>query len=66
MTRGEGTHFFGDGCVAPHGEPCTHESSSGIDQTELRDPGKVWRCDTCGWLHCVVTDERGISRMVPA
>ncbi len=30
-------------------DPCTHESSTGVDQAT--GPDKVWRCDGCGWLH---------------
>lgn len=28
---------------------CDHDSASGIDQTPLNDPSKVWECDSCGW-----------------
>lgn len=28
--------------------PCSHESATGVDTTPLDDPGKRWRCDTCG------------------
>lgn len=45
------------------GDTCTHDSGSGIDQTE--GPEKVWRCDGCGWLYRVTT-EGGISRSVAA
>lgn len=47
-------------CRAPT-DPCTHESSSGIDQTW--DDDKVWRCDGCGWLHRTVTED-GITRAI--
>ena len=64
MRNRRSTHYYyGDGCLAPHGEPCTHESASGIDQTE--GPGKVWQCDTCGFCYRVVTED-GITREVPA
>lgn len=29
--------------------PCHSDASySGVDQTDVRDPEKVWRCDSCG------------------
>lgn len=34
----------------PPSQPCPHLSHSGIDQTELNDSDKVWRCDSCGEL----------------
>lgn len=30
---------------------CTHESATGVDQTDLADEQKVWRCDGCGWMY---------------
>lgn len=45
---------------------CEHLSATGIDDTDLGDPEKVWECDTCGWRYRSVKDERGISREVPA
>lgn len=27
---------------------CGHDSMDGIDQTDLRDPAKRWRCMECG------------------
>jgi len=54
------THFYGDRCLEPHGT-CTHESASGVDQTE--GPAKVWCCDGCGWLHRYEVRD-GISRAV--
>lgn len=45
-------------------DPCEHPSASGIDQTT--GPGKVWRCDGCGWLHRMVPGAGGTSRMVAA
>lgn len=29
-------------------ETCQHLSLTGVDQTPLSDPAKVWRCDECG------------------
>lgn len=37
---------------------CEHESASGIDQ--YFGPGKVWECDSCGWLFQSVTQDDGI------
>lgn len=28
---------------------CPHDSFSGVDQADLLDPAKVWRCDHCGF-----------------
>ena len=42
---------------------CEHLSATGIDRTE--GPGKVWRCDGCGWLHRSIKGDDGLSRMVP-
>ena len=28
---------------------CPHDSFTGVDQTDLLDPAKVWRCDHCGF-----------------
>lgn len=30
---------------------CTHESATGVDQTDPADDAKVWRCDGCGWTY---------------
>ena len=39
---------------------CWHDSSSGVDQTPLDDPAKVWLCHECGveWSR---SDKRGGS-----
>lgn len=44
-------------------EPCGHPSSTGIDQAP-DDEMKVWRCDSCGWLHRSVRQDDGTHRMV--
>jgi hypothetical protein len=45
---------------------CEHLSATGVDDDDLKDPEKVWECDTCGWRYRSVKDARGISREVPA
>lgn len=35
---------------------CPHPSSTGVDQTPIRDPRKTWRCDACG-THWSPADE---------
>lgn len=30
-------------------DECPHDSFTGVDQTNLSDPAKVWRCDHCGY-----------------
>lgn len=40
-------------------EDCEHLSCSGVDQVDLADPAKVWRCDACGWTG--VRSERSAS-----
>lgn len=30
---------------------CEHWSATGVDDTPIEDPDKVWRCDGCGWLY---------------
>lgn len=53
-------HFgHGDAMYNPHAlealailrgaDDCTHESLTGVDGTDVMDPDKVWRCDSCGW-----------------
>lgn len=41
---------------------CNHSAASGVDQTAIIDPHKVWRCDHCGlrW-----TSNDGIAVAVP-
>lgn len=29
---------------------CEHDSAEGIDQTDISDPNKVWRCHECDGL----------------
>lgn len=70
------THEFGLGSVraVPEVEPGpywvwagrdrrTHESATGVDTTP-DGPGKVWRCDGCGWLHRTEVDLDGYARTV--
>jgi len=47
-------------------DPCPHSSSSGIDETPLDDPAKVWRCDQCGWLHRTEMGPDGFAHDVEA
>ena len=37
-----------DGRFVFAAERCYHESCDGVDQTELHDPAKLWRCNSCG------------------
>jgi hypothetical protein len=45
-------------------ERCAHDSASGIDQTPLDDPEKVWRCESCGAFFHSVADKDGISHVL--
>ncbi len=44
---------------------CEHFSGTGIDQTPLDDPSKVWRCDQCQTTYRTETDGEGITRIAP-
>lgn len=39
---------------------CPHASETGIDQTPLDDPDKLWRCEACG---CIRTFIGGVTVM---
>jgi hypothetical protein len=43
---------------------CEHLSATGIDDTPLANPNKVWRCDGCGMLYRDVI-EGGVAHIVP-
>ena len=42
-------------------EPCYHESKTGVDQTPIDDPKKVWLCDSCGNVFVGAALEEGVK-----
>jgi hypothetical protein len=50
--------------AAPLARECPHLSHSGVDQTPLADPDKVWKCDECGQL-TQMEDDNGITTSRP-